>query len=98
MAFTHVVLFRWKPEATQEHIDDITRSLRALSADLGGCRSYRCGPSLGLTPTSFDFGVAAEFDDQESWQAYVDDAEHARIRDELIAPIAAERAGIQMEQ
>ena len=97
MAFHHVILFRWKPEATPDQIEHISRSLRALSAGLAGCRDYRCGPSLGLTETSFDYGVVAEFDDREAWDGYMADPEHERIRTQLIAPIVAERAGIQLE-
>jgi hypothetical protein len=97
MAFHHVVLFRWKPGVTAEQIDHVTASLRALSAGLGGCRAYACGPGLGLSDFSSDYGVVATFDSREAWEDYMADPEHDRIRSELILPIVAERAGIQME-
>jgi quinol monooxygenase YgiN len=97
MAFHHVILFRWKPGTSAEQIDDITTSLRALSETLSGCRSYRCGESLGLSETTLDFGVVAEFEDRAAWDAYMADTEHDRIRSQLIAPVVAERAGIQFE-
>lgn len=97
MAFHHVVLFRWQPHVTAEQIDHLTASLRALSAGLGGCRAYACGPGLGLSDFSSDYGVVATFDSREAWDHYRTDPEHDRILSELILPIVAERAGIQFE-
>jgi hypothetical protein len=95
--FHHVALFRWQPGTTAEETDRIAPALRALAGTLEGLRSYECGPGLGLAPTSYDFGVLATFDDKAGWDAYMADAEHDRIRAELITPIVAERAGIQFE-
>jgi hypothetical protein len=95
--FRHVALFRWKPGTTPEQIDAVAPALQALAATLEGLRSYACGPSLGLSETSYDFGVIAEFEDKSGWDAYMANTEHDRIRAELIAPIVAERAGIQLD-
>ena len=97
MPFRHVALFRWQPDATPEQIAAVTPALEALATTLSGVRSYACGPGLGLTPVSYDYGVVAEFEDRAAWDAYMADEEHDRIRTELIAPIVAERAGIQLE-
>jgi len=97
MSFRHVALFRWKPDATPEEIARITPALQAVAATLPGLRSYTCGPGLGLTPTSYDFGIVAEFEDKSGWDAYMADAEHDRIRADLINPIVEARAGIQFE-
>jgi hypothetical protein len=95
--FHHVALFRWQPGTTVEHTDRITSALRSLAATLGGLRSYECGTGLGLAPTSYDFAVVAAFEDRAAWDAYMADAEHDRIRAELITPVVTERAGIQFE-
>jgi hypothetical protein len=95
--FHHVALFRWQPGTTPEQIEPIAPSLRALASTLTGLRAYECGPGLGLAPTSYDFGVVAAFEDRAAWDSYMADAEHDRIRAELITPIVADRAGIQFE-
>jgi len=97
MPLRHVALFRWKPGTTAEQAGAVTLALQALAASLGGLRSYACGPGLGLSETSYDFGVVAEFEDRAAWDAYMVDPEHDRIRAELVGPIVAERAGIQLE-
>ena len=97
MSFRHIALFRWQPGTTPEQIDPIAPALDALAATLNGVESYVCGPGLGLTPTSYDFAVVSAFTDKASWEAYIDHPEHVRVRDDLILPIAADRAGIQLE-
>ncbi len=95
--FQHVALFRWQPGTTPEQVESAAAALRALAATLSGVRSYECGAGLGLSETSYDFGVVAAFEDKAAWDAYMADEEHDRIRSELIAPIVAERAGIQLD-
>ena len=97
MAFHHVVLFRWKPDASPAQIEPVKPALDALATTLSGVVRYSCGSSLGLTETSYDFGVIGIFEDKAAWDAYMSNAEHDRIRQELIFPIAGERAGIQFE-
>jgi hypothetical protein len=97
MAFHHVVLFRWKPETSAEQIAPVKPALDALASTLRGVVNYRCGEGLGLTETSYDFGVIGIFEDKAAWDEYMANAEHDRIRSELIFPIAGERAGIQFE-
>lgn len=97
MAFHHVALFRWHPDTTPDQVEPITPALLALAETLDGVESYDCGPGLGLSETSYGFGVVAAFADKTAWDAYMANAEHDRIRSELILPIVAERAGIQLE-
>lgn len=98
MAFHHVALFRWQPGVTPEQLAPIAPALQALAATLDGVVSYGCGPGMGLSETSYDFGVVAVFEGKPAWDAYMANAEHDRIRAELIVPIVAERAGIQFER
>jgi hypothetical protein len=97
MAFHHVVLFRWKPDTSPEQVAPVKPALDALAGTLSGVVTYRCGDSLGLSETSYDFGVIGIFEDRAAWDAYMANSEHDRIRSELILPLVAERAGIQFE-
>jgi hypothetical protein len=95
--FHHVALFRWKPGTTPDQVEPIAPALRALAGTLDGLVSYTCGPSLGLTETAYDFGLVAVFESKAGWDAYMADPGHDRIRADLIAPIVAQRAGLQTE-
>ena len=90
----HVVLLRFSDSLPDGHEARVVDALQAYVATLPGVRSYRCGPNLGAA-TNHHFGITATFDDVDGWRAYDEGAEHQRIRAELIAPYATERAAIQ---
>jgi hypothetical protein len=93
---THVVVFRWKPEMPPEQMGAIVAELHTLPAIIPSIRDYRCGPDEGVVAGNFDFAVVATFDDLEAWRAYDTDAEHQRIRTEMIVPWVADRASVQL--
>jgi hypothetical protein len=95
VTFTHIVTFRWRAA----EVDDaaITAALRALTGDLDGVRSYRCGADVGLTPTAYDFAVVGTFEDREAFLAYRDHPEHQRILSEMILPNVEDRTVVQLE-
>jgi len=94
----HVALFRWAEGVTPAQVDEIVEALEALPAQIPTIRSYVVGPDLGLGPGRWDFAVFATFDDAEGYQAYMDHPAHVRVAEELIVPIRADRAHIQIEE
>jgi len=97
MTMRHVVLFRWKEGTPPEAVDAIAGALRGLTASMPVVRAYACGPSLGLSEGSFDFGIVGEFATVEDWATYRDDPTHQAIIRDQIRPIMAERSAIQYE-
>ena len=93
----HVVLFRWTPEATAEQKRRVAEELSRLPALVPSLRDYRIGANLGVNPGTFDFAVAADFDDVDGYLAYRDHPEHRAIVEKFIRPIAAQRAAVQYE-
>jgi Stress responsive A/B Barrel Domain len=93
----HVVLFSWTPEATDEQKERVAAELRKLPALIPSIRALEFGPSAGINPGAFDFGLVADFDDADGYRAYRDNPEHRAIVDQLINPIAARRASTQYE-
>jgi Stress responsive A/B Barrel Domain len=93
----HVVLFRWKPEATGEQKQRVVDELSRLPGIVPSLRAYRVGLDLGLNEGNYDFAAAADFDDVAGYLAYRDDPEHQAIIAEFIRPIAGERAAVQYE-
>ena len=92
----HVVLFRWTAEATEEQKQNVAARLAALPPLMSGLRAYYAGPDAGLVDGNFDFAVVADFDDEESYLAYRSHPAQLAVISEAIAPIRAERAGIQL--
>lgn len=93
----HVALFRWVEGVTDEQVAEVVEALEALPGQVPTIRSYAVGPNLGLGPGRWDFAVVASFDDARGYQAYVDHPAHVRVAEELIAPIRADRAHVQIE-
>jgi hypothetical protein len=81
----HVVLLRLNQAATDERVEDIRTRLTALPKP--GLIAYAVKADLGLGPDNMDLAIVADFDDVDSFLAYDRDAEHNRIRQELIAPV-----------
>jgi hypothetical protein len=93
----HVVVFSWKPEATQDRIQQIATELTKLSESIPAIKAYACGPDAGLTDGNADFAVVADFDDEAGFVTYRDHPEHKEIIARLIAPVIATRAAAQFE-
>jgi Stress responsive A/B Barrel Domain len=93
----HVVLISWTPEASDEQKERVLTELRRLPALIPSIRALEIGPSAGINPGAFDFGLVADFDDADGYRAYRDDPEHRAIIDRFINPIAARRASTQYE-
>jgi hypothetical protein len=92
----HIVVFRWKPEATEERVSQIADELRSLPARIPEIKAYHCGPNAGITPGTADFAVTADFDDEAGFVAYRDHPDHKEIIQRLITPLIAERSAVQI--
>lgn len=96
MTVRHVVVFRFHPGTSPEAVEGLRLALAELAATLPEALTYDVGPDLGVNPASWDFAVSATFADAEGYLAYRDHPEHQRIIRELVEPIAAERASVQL--
>jgi len=93
---THVVSFRWKPETTEADVERIREGLATLPGLVPTIRTYRFGSDLGIgANTNMQFAIVATFDSVEDWQVYDTQADHERVRAEIIRPWIAERAAVQ---
>ena len=91
----HTVLFRWKPEATNEEKQRVATEVAKLPSIIPSLRAFACGPDAGLATTNFDFAVCADFDDEPGFFAYRDDPAHRVVVDRYITPILDQRAAVQ---
>jgi hypothetical protein len=93
----HVAVFRWVEGTTPQQVQAVADALRAIPPQLTGVRSYEVGSDLQLGEGRWDFAVVGDFDDVESYQAYVDHPAHQAVATDLFPPIRAERAHVQIE-
>ena len=91
------MVFRWKPEATEEQRQRVSTELARLPSLLPTLRTYEFGSDLGVNEGSYDFAVLAGFDDMAGYLAYRDDPGHRAIIRDHIIPITESRAAVQFE-
>jgi len=93
--FRHVVLLRWKPEATTEQRASVANGLAALPGLIPEIRTYTIGTDAHVNEGNYDLVVVADFDDVDGYLVYRDHPDHQTVIRERITPILAERAAIQ---
>jgi hypothetical protein len=93
----HIVLFRWKDDATDAQKKRAAEELATLPTLVPSVRAFACGQDVGINQGNYDFGVTADFEDAGGYVAYRDNPDHRAMVDEYIAPIVAGRAAIQLE-
>jgi hypothetical protein len=93
----HTVVFKWKPEATEDEKRQIATEVAKLPSIVPSIRAFASGPDAGLNQGNFDFAVTADFDDEDGYFAYRDDPGHRDIVQRYILPLAEQRAAIQFE-
>jgi len=93
--FRHVVMLRWKPEATPEQRAAVETGLAALPARIPEIRGYTIGPDAHVNEGNYDLVIVADFDDVDGYLVYRDHPDHQAVIREHIAPILAERAAVQ---
>ena len=95
----HVVLLTFQPNTPRADLDAVADALRTLPGRIPELRGYSVGVDLGLAGAdggNADLSIVADVDDVAGYEAYRDHPEHQRIIAELVAPITAERASVQL--
>src|SRR5438105_14147738 len=91
----HVALFRWKPETSEEDVSRLEAALRQLRQKIPCIQAYRFGRDLGVQDGNADFGLVADFSDEDGLRTYADHPDHQAVIASLIRPITERREAIQ---
>jgi hypothetical protein len=95
--FRHVVLMRWKDDATAEQRSHVSAGLAELPSIISEIRDYKFGNDGGVNEGNFDLAIVADFDDVAGYLVYRDDPDHVALINDRIKPILAERVAVQHE-
>ncbi|HET9897443.1 MAG TPA: Dabb family protein [Streptosporangiaceae bacterium] len=93
----HVVVFTWRPEATDEQKQRVSAELAVLPGLIPGLRDYKFGADQGIDAGNGDFAVTADFGDVAGYLVYRDHPAHQKVVTETIRPIVAKRTSVQIE-
>ena len=87
---THVVLFKFKPEATESEIQQLVEGLGGLPQLIEDIREFRFGTGVVRSERSYDLGLVSSFDDLDALQRYNVHPEHQKV----VAQVKAIAAGV----
>jgi hypothetical protein len=76
---THVVLFKFKAEATTADIQQIVEGLDGLPQRIDEIREFRFGHDVIRSERSYDLGLVSSFDDLDALQRYQVHPEHQKV-------------------
>jgi len=95
MPVRHVNLLTWTDRATQEEIDALGAELIRMRAEIAEVRELAFGPDLELMDGNADFAILVDFDDEDAFRRYTAHPAHARMVQEFLRPILADRRAVQ---
>lgn len=96
MGLRHIVLIRFNDDASDQQIAALAAGLDTLPGAIHQIRSYQHGRDADVRPGSWDYGLVAEFDSAADLAAYLDHADHRAVVNDLLDPISATRASVQI--
>jgi hypothetical protein len=76
---THVVLFKFKPNTTEEDIQKLAEGLGGLPYVIEEIKEYRFGTDIIHSERSYDFALISSFDDLAAMQSYQVRPEHQKV-------------------
>lgn len=82
----HILLIRLKQGVTTEQVDAFAQAIASLP--FPGRRNIVVGRDIRVRPGNMDLAVSNDFPDEATYRAWGEDLEHAKVRSELLAPIA----------
>lgn len=92
----HVLLLRWKPEATTAQREAALQGFHRLGDHVPRIRALTARMDAGLAEGNADLLVTMDFDDADAWRAYQEHPEHRALIEKVLRPILAGRTAIQV--
>ena len=78
---THIVIWKYKAEATEAERREHVALLRALTKHIPEIESFAVGSDVLRLPRSYDTGLVAVFRDRAALDAYTVHPEHVAVAD-----------------
>jgi Stress responsive A/B Barrel Domain len=93
----HIVLFKWKTEATSEQIKAAIDNLKALKDKIPGIIDLSCGENFCDRSQGFQHGLVVRFDNKTSLENYAPHPDHQEVVVNFIRPILADIIAVDYE-
>ena len=75
----HIVFFHFKPDAAEEEINDLKKSLEDLKGMIAEIRELEVGRDIVRSERSFDLALVSAFDDLAAMERYQIHPDHQEV-------------------
>lgn len=87
-----ILVIKFKPGTTEEQIGAFADALAAIPFERRRSFEFHRSARLASDPgDSMDALTVSDFDDEDAYRAWLDDADHHRVRSEFLDPIRERR-------
>ncbi|NEO28747.1 MAG: Dabb family protein [Kamptonema sp. SIO4C4] len=93
----HIVLFKWKTEATHNQITSVLTHLRGMPDKIPDIMDISCGENFTNRAQGFTHGLVVRFRDRKALDSYQKHPIHQEIVEEQIKPILADILALDYE-
>ncbi len=92
----HLVLFKLRPEVTNEAVESMMRDTRIYLLRIPEVLAVRCGKRIGSN-NPWHFFLQVDLDSMEKLQPYAENPNHIKFVEEVIKPNILERLAMDYE-
>jgi len=92
----HLVLFKLKPEVTNDQIEAMMRETRARLLKISSALTVKCGKAIDLGG-DWGFFLSVDVESTEKLALYREDAIHLKYVEEIIKPNTCGRMAVDFE-
>ena len=92
----HLVLFKLKPEVTNEKIEVMMRETRARLLKISAALTVKCGKAIDLSG-DWGFFLSVDVESTEKLALYSEDAIHLKYVEDIIKPNTCGRLAVDFE-
>ena len=75
----HLVLMKFKTDIREDKFLQLEKKLSAIPSQIPEVKGYHFGLDVVRSQRSYDFGLAADFDDLQSLECYQNHPEHQKV-------------------
>ena len=93
----HIVLFKWKEEATSASITATIEALKDLQSKIPQIIDLSCGENFTERAQGFHHGLVVKFSTRNDLEAYQNHEAHQEVVQNLIKPILADIIALDYE-
>lgn len=93
----HIVLFKWREDASPGDIAKAVKALKALKDEIPGIVDLTVGDNFNNRSQGYQCGLVVRFEDSSALEEYGAHPAHQAVIQNLIAPIRVEVIAVDYE-